>query len=68
MSCLFDEIEKAHPEVFQLLLQLLEDGILTDAKGRTVDFTNTIIIFTSNFGADKMMKESSLGFYASNEI
>jgi ATP-dependent Clp protease ATP-binding subunit ClpC len=61
---LFDEIEKAHPEVFQLLLQLLEDGRLTDAKGRTVDFSNTIVILTSNLGADKMMKESSLGFHA----
>lgn len=61
---LFDEIEKAHPEVFQLLLQLLEDGTLTDAKGRKVDFTNTIVILTSNLGADKMMKESSLGFHA----
>jgi len=64
---LFDEIEKAHPEVFQLLLQLLEDGKLTDAKGRTVDFSNTIIILTSNLGADKMMKESSLGFHASSK-
>src|SRR5690606_7684786 len=64
---LFDEIEKAHPEVFQLLLQLLEDGVLTDAKGRKVDFTNTIIILTSNLGAEKMMKESSLGFYASSK-
>ncbi len=61
---LFDEIEKAHPDVFQLLLQLLEDGKLTDAKGREVDFTNTIVILTSNLGADKMMKESSLGFHA----
>jgi ATP-dependent Clp protease ATP-binding subunit ClpC len=61
---LFDEIEKAHPEVFQLLLQLLEDGTLTDAKGRTVSFSNAIIILTSNLGADKMMKESSLGFHA----
>lgn len=64
---LFDEIEKAHPEVFQLLLQLLEDGKLTDAKGRKVDFTNTIIILTSNLGADKMMKESSLGFHATSK-
>ncbi len=64
---LFDEIEKAHPEVFQLLLQLLEDGTLTDAKGRRVDFTNTIIILTSNLGADRMMKESALGFYASTK-
>jgi len=61
---LFDEIEKAHPDVFQLLLQLLEDGKLTDAKGRQVDFSNAIIILTSNLGADKMMKESSLGFHA----
>lgn len=59
---LFDEIEKAHPEVFQLMLQLLEDGTLTDAKGRAVSFRNTIIIMTSNLGADKMMKESTLGF------
>lgn len=63
---LFDEIEKAHPEVFQLLLQLLEDGKLTDAKGHQVDFTHTIIILTSNLGADRMMKESSLGFHAKN--
>ncbi len=60
---LFDEIEKAHPDVFQLLLQLLEDGKLTDAKGREVDFTNTIVILTSNLGADRMMKESALGFH-----
>jgi ATP-dependent Clp protease ATP-binding subunit ClpC len=59
---LFDEIEKAHPDVFQLLLQLLEDGTLTDAKGRTVSFKNTIIILTSNLGADELMKESHLGF------
>jgi ATP-dependent Clp protease ATP-binding subunit ClpC len=64
---LFDEIEKAHPDVFQLLLQLLEDGKLTDAKGRTVDFTNTIVILTSNLGAERMAKESSLGFHASNK-
>jgi len=62
---LFDEIEKAHPEVFHLLLQLLEDGKLTDAKGHSVDFTNTIVILTSNVGAERMMKESSLGFHAS---
>lgn len=64
---LFDEIEKAHREVFQLLLQLLEDGSLTDAKGRKVDFSNTIVILTSNLGADRMMKESSLGFRASSK-
>ena len=61
---LFDEIEKAHPDVFQLLLQLLEDGTLTDAKGREVSFRNTIVILTSNLGADKMMKESELGFHS----
>lgn len=59
---LFDEIEKAHKDVFQLLLQVLEDGTLTDSKGRHVDFSNTIIILTSNLGADKMQKETSLGF------
>ncbi len=64
---LFDEIEKAHPDVFQLLLQLLEDGKLTDAKGRTVDFTNTIVILTSNLGTERMAKESSLGFHASTK-
>ncbi|MEI9914361.1 MAG: AAA family ATPase [Candidatus Saccharibacteria bacterium] len=63
---LFDEIEKAHPEVFNMLLQILEDGHLTDAKGRSIDFTNTIIIMTSNIGADKLQQEASLGFNASN--
>lgn len=62
---LFDEIEKAHPDVYQLLLQLLEDGTLTDAKGRKVDFSNTIIILTSNVGAEAMQKEASLGFHSS---
>ncbi|MCA9334902.1 ATP-dependent Clp protease ATP-binding subunit, partial [Candidatus Saccharibacteria bacterium] len=57
-------IEKAHPDVFHMLLQQLEDGKLTDAKGREVDFSNAIIILTSNLGAEKMMKESSLGFHA----
>lgn len=61
---LFDEIEKAHPEVFNMLLQILEDGVLTDSKGRKIDFTNTIIIMTSNIGADKLQKEASLGFHA----
>ncbi|MBC7564645.1 ATP-dependent Clp protease ATP-binding subunit [Candidatus Saccharibacteria bacterium] len=61
---LFDEIEKANPEVFHLLLQILEDGTLTDAKGHKVDFSNAIVILTSNLGADRMMKESSLGFNA----
>ena len=61
---LFDEIEKANPDVFHLLLQVLEDGTLTDARGHKVDFSNAIIILTSNLGADRMMKESSLGFSA----
>lgn len=61
---LFDEIEKAHPDVFNMLLQMLEDGVLTDGKGRKVDFTNTIIIMTSNVGADKLQKEARLGFAA----
>lgn len=60
---LFDEIEKANRDVFNILLQLLEDGKLTDAKGRSVDFSNAIIILTSNLGAEQMMKESSLGFH-----
>lgn len=63
---LFDEIEKAHPDVFNMLLQILEDGVLTDAKGRKIDFTNTIIIMTSNVGADKLQKEATLGFQVSN--
>jgi ATP-dependent Clp protease ATP-binding subunit ClpC len=59
---LFDEIEKAHPDVFNMLLQILEDGYITDAKGRRVDFRNTIIIMTSNVGAETMYKEAQLGF------
>ena len=54
---LLDEIEKAHPEVFNILLQILEDGHLTDAKGRRVDFRNTVIIMTSNVGAKSALKE-----------
>ncbi|AEI46047.1 ATP-dependent protease ATP-binding subunit ClpC [Paenibacillus mucilaginosus] len=61
---LLDEIEKAHPEVFNILLQVLEDGRLTDSKGRTVDFRNTLIIMTSNVGADVIKKNSTLGFTA----
>jgi len=61
---LFDEIEKAHPDVFNMLLQILEDGHLSDAKGRRIDFTNTIIIMTSNLGAEKLQKEASFGFSA----
>lgn len=63
---LFDEIEKAHPDVFNMMLQMLEDGYLTDAKGRRIDFTNTIVIMTSNIGADKLQKESSFGFQATD--
>ena len=63
---LFDEIEKAHPEVFNLLLQVLDNGRLTDAKGRTVNFKNTLIILTSNIGAHYIDKMQSIGF-AGNE-
>jgi ATP-dependent Clp protease ATP-binding subunit ClpC len=59
---LFDEVEKAHPRVFELLLQVLEDGRLTDAKGRTVDFKNTVVIMTSNVGAHLLGKRGELGF------
>jgi len=59
---LFDEIEKAHPDVVQLLLQVLEDGRLTDSLGRVVDFRNTVIIMTTNVGAQLIRKETSLGF------
>jgi ATP-dependent Clp protease ATP-binding subunit ClpC len=61
---LLDEIEKAHPEVFNILLQILEDGHLSDAKGRRVDFRNTVIIMTSNVGAKSLLKDTSLGFKA----
>ena len=57
---LFDEIEKAHYDVFNLLLQILEDGRLTDSHGRTVDFKNTIIIMTSNLGSEKLMQNSGV--------
>ncbi|HET8670340.1 MAG TPA: ATP-dependent Clp protease ATP-binding subunit, partial [Candidatus Saccharimonadales bacterium] len=63
---LFDEIEKAHPDTFNMLLQILEDGMLTDAKGRKIDFTNTIVIMTSNIGAEKLQKEAAFGFHASD--
>ena len=59
---LFDEIEKAHPEVFNVLLQILEDGRLTDGKGKTVNFKNSIIIMTSNVGASTIKKQKTLGF------
>jgi ATP-dependent Clp protease ATP-binding subunit ClpC len=61
---LFDEVEKAHPDVIQLLLQILEDGRLTDSLGRTVDFRNTIIIMTSNVGAALLQRQTSMGFAA----
>ncbi|MFC4736684.1 ATP-dependent protease ATP-binding subunit ClpC [Bacillus daqingensis] len=64
---LLDEIEKAHPEVFNILLQVLEDGFLTDSKGRRVDFRNTAIIMTSNVGASVLRQEKSLGFTAQKE-
>ncbi|MDK2820492.1 MAG: ATP-dependent Clp protease ATP-binding subunit ClpC [Clostridia bacterium] len=64
---LFDEIEKAHPDIFNVLLQVLDDGRLTDAKGRTVDFRNTVIIMTSNVGASTI-KRKSLGFNASTSM
>ena len=59
---LFDEIEKAHPDVFNILLQVLEDGRLTDSKGRTVDFRNTVVIMTSNVGAEALKYQKNLGF------
>ena len=61
---LFDEIEKAHPDVFNILLQVLEDGLLTDSQGRHVDFRNTVIILTSNVGAGELRATASLGFAA----
>ncbi len=64
---LFDEIEKAHPDVFNVLLQILEDGVLTDTHGRKVDFKNTIVIMTSNVGADFIEKQSQLGFKTEND-
>ncbi|QIL46013.1 ATP-dependent Clp protease ATP-binding subunit [Vagococcus coleopterorum] len=59
---LFDEVEKAHPDIFNILLQVLDDGFLTDSKGRKVDFRNTIIIMTSNIGATALREEKSVGF------
>ena len=61
---LFDEIEKAHPDVFNLLLQILEDGVLTDGQGNKIKFNNTIVILTSNLGSADMYRESELGFTA----
>jgi ATP-dependent Clp protease ATP-binding subunit ClpC len=64
---LLDEIEKAHPDVFNILLQILEDGRLTDAQGRKVDFRNTIVIMTSNIGAAAISKNQTLGFSIGDE-
>jgi ATP-dependent Clp protease ATP-binding subunit ClpC len=64
---LFDEIEKAHPDVFNILLQILEDGQLTDAQGRQVNFKNVVLIMTSNVGAQHINKTQSLGFGGGNE-
>ncbi len=64
---LLDEIEKAHPDVFNLLLQVFEDGQLTDGLGNTVDFKNTIIVMTSNIGAKHLQKQQGLGFQTSDE-
>ena len=61
-TILFDEIEKAHPEVFNILLQIFDDGHLADAKGRRVDFRNAIIVMTSNLGSDLIRKENAIGF------
>ena len=59
---LFDEVEKAHPDVFNVLLQILEDGRLTDGQGRVVDFKNTVIVMTSNAGAHTIRRQRTLGF------
>ena len=64
---LFDEIEKAHPDVFNILLQVLDDGHITDAHGRKVDFKQTIIIMTSNAGAQAIIEPKRLGFVSSND-
>ena len=61
---LFDEVEKAHPDIFNVLLQVLDDGVLTDSKGRKVDFSNTIIIMTSNLGATALRDDKTVGFRA----
>lgn len=65
---LLDEIEKAHPDVFNILLQILEDGRLTDGKGRTVDFKNTVIVMTSNVGAHTIRKQKTLGFATAGDM
>ena len=64
---LLDEIEKAHPDVFNILLQILEEGKLTDSQGRKVDFRNSIVIMTSNIGAGQIAKNQTLGFSFADE-
>ncbi len=64
---LFDEIEKAHPDVFNILLQVLDDGHITDSKGRKVNFKNTILIMTSNAGAQRIVDPKNLGFSAQTD-
>ncbi|MDK7281891.1 AAA family ATPase, partial [Haemophilus seminalis] len=64
---LLDEVEKAHPDVFNLLLQVLDEGFLTDSKGRKVDFRNTIIIMTSNLGSRSLQEDKTVGFAADKE-
>ena len=61
---LFDEIEKAHPDVWGILLQIMEDGVLTDAQGHKVDFRNTVVVMTSNVGANRVGKARAIGFGA----
>ena len=65
---LFDEIEKAHPDVMHLLLQILEDGKITDSLGRKIDFRNTIIIMTSNVGAEILRRQTTMGFGATKPL
>lgn len=65
---LFDEIEKAHPDVFNMMLQILDDGRLTDSQGKTVDFKNTVVIMTSNVGATSLSKTKSLGFNTNKDV
>ncbi|HKR60423.1 MAG TPA: AAA family ATPase, partial [Pyrinomonadaceae bacterium] len=65
---LFDEIEKAHPDIYNILLQVFEDGILTDALGNTIDFKNAIIIMTSNIGARFIQKKGAMGFQGSSDV
>lgn len=61
---LFDEVEKAHPDIFNILLQVTDDGVLTDSRGRKIDFSNTIIIMTSNLGATSLRDDKTIGFGA----